>query len=86
MRKRFRVIEESDHEDKGRDIPDSKTIQLRNNKIIVTKSGQFGYYSIHYEKGITPPTLRGDWLSYSDAAAAVRRYLDGRINQPDESF
>lgn len=64
-----------DH-DTDKDLASVRIFQLDNNKVIVEKDHQYGFWSIKFEKGRMPDKLTGMYTSFSEAEKAVKSWLD----------
>lgn len=62
--------------DSERDISRQRSIDLENgNKINITQTDPFGFWTISYNKGQLPDHMRGQYTSYHQAELAVQQYL-----------
>lgn len=75
MARRFRIEEETNHVDPSRDIPKIKEIKVQHNKLLIEKTGPYGFFRIRYERGTIPKELQGDWIGMEDAKQAIRNYF-----------
>lgn len=73
--KRFKIEEDTNHEDPSRDAPKTREIKVQHNKLIIQKTGPYGFYRVFYERGVTPKELHGDWIGIEDAKQAIRNYF-----------
>jgi hypothetical protein len=61
------------------DIPDDRIITLSNgNKLHVVRGGRWGHFTIHYDKGQVPETLKGTYTTFEAAMLAITTYLTSK--------
>jgi hypothetical protein len=46
-----------------------------NNKLLVKCTDPYGFWAIHYSKGETPSSLKGDYTSFDHAMKAITAYV-----------
>jgi hypothetical protein len=70
-----------------KDLPLVKQIKLQNNVIYIKKQDPYGFWTVNFDSGRTPPRLRGQFMSDIDAEKEVMIYLrqKGRLEEMDAS-
>ena len=62
------------------DLSEDRVIETDNNKIHI-KVGDYGKWSVYFERGVLPPELKGVFTTATIAKKAVLAYLQKR-NKP----
>lgn len=58
-----------------RDLGRQRSIDLGNNKINITSSDPYGFWTISYQRGQVPESLQGNYTTHEMALKAVELYL-----------
>lgn len=66
------------------DLGNHRTLTLENNKIHFKRTDPYGFWTVNYDKGQVPVSLRGHYTSYDKAAQAVEGYLANLPKEPEK--
>jgi hypothetical protein len=59
-----------------KDLSKTRTIELENGNVLYVKNTDpYGFWTVHYEHGQLPKSMRGAYTTWDYALAAVKKYL-----------
>jgi hypothetical protein len=65
-------------DDEVKDLLRVRVVELEKNRVYISRTDPYGYWSMKYEKGVLPGFLQGSYTSFNYALNALRNYLEAK--------
>lgn len=76
-------VDEDDIDPQKDDVPRFEVL-VGGNKLIAERLDPYGFWYIHFERGVTPKMLTGAWTTKDRAQAAIQNYMTIKNKEPKE--